>query len=58
MREHECKAAQRMEETRHELTMLRMLQAATQNTAVNTIPTAFQRCNYLMVPLLNSVNMD
>ena len=57
MREHECKAAHRMEERRHELTMLQMLQAATQYTAVNTIPTAFQCSNYALVPGPNSVNM-
>ena len=57
MRDDECKAANRMEERRHELTMLQMLEAATQNSAVNTFPTAFQRSNYLMVPLPNSVNM-
>ena len=42
MREQEYRAAQRREERQHELTMMQMLLAATQNTAVNTIPTAFQ----------------
>ena len=72
MREQEYRAAQRREERQHELTMMQMLLAATQNTAVNTIPTAFQcsqntavntiptafQCsNYPIVPGPNAENM-
>ena len=39
IREQECKVAQRISEKKHELTTLQMLLAATQNAAVNTIPT-------------------
>ena len=44
MMEQEYRAAQRGEERQHEVTMMEMLLGATQNTAVNTIPTAFQCC--------------
>ena len=36
----EYRAALRREERQHKLTMMQMLLAATQNTAVSTIPTA------------------
>ena len=58
MREQEYRAAQRREERQHELTMMKMLLAATQNRAVNTIPTAFQRSNYPIVPGSNAENMQ
>ena len=57
MREQEYRAAQRREERQHELTMMQMLLAVTQNTAVNTIPTAFQGSNYPIEPGSNSENM-
>ena len=57
MREQEYRAAQRREERQHELTMMQMLLAATQNTAVNTIPTAFHCSNYPIVPGPNAENM-
>ena len=57
MREQEYRAAQRREERQHELTMMQMLLAATQNTAVNTIPTAFQCFNCPIVPDPNAENM-
>lgn len=37
--------------------MMQMLLAATQNTAVDTIPTAFHCSNYPMVPGPNTENM-
>ena len=57
MREQEYRAAQRREERQHELTMMQMLLGPTQNTAVNTIPTAFRCSNYPMVPGPNSDSM-
>lgn len=57
MREQEYRAAQRSEERQHELTMTPMLLPATQNTAANTIPTAFQCSNYPIVPGPNFENM-
>ena len=57
MREQEYRAALRREERQHELTMMQMLLAATQNTAVNTIPTSFQCSNNPTVPDPNSENV-
>ena len=57
MREQEYRAALRREERQHELTMMQMLLAATQNTGVNTIPTVFQSSNYPLVHGPNSENM-
>ena len=57
MREQEYRVAQRREQRQHGLTMMQMLLAATHNTAVNPIPTAFQCSNYPMVPGPNSENI-
>ena len=57
MREQEFWAAKRREERQHELTMMQMMLAATQNTVVNTLPTAFHCSNCPIVPGPNAENM-